>query len=118
MIHFHLCIIGSKILEILIPLYISVLMDPATSDPSTQPKNRQVLHSHFLQRVTEIGPKNPVAFRNIMQTTPTLKAKLESAIRVNQSAKASAKGVSGTSRGFTQPQQPSIKLKMDFSNFK
>ena len=107
--------------DVLIPLYISVLVDPASSDLRTFPQNRQLIHSHFLQRVTEIGPKYPEAFRNVMQVFPASKAKLEAAVRASHSAKGStqsAKGSARTQRGFTQAQQPSIKLKMDFSNFK
>jgi len=56
-----------------------------------------------------------------MQVSPSLKVKLESAVRASQSSGGSAqhaKSTARTSQGFSQPQQPSIKLKMDFSNFK
>lgn len=119
---------GSQMMALLIPLYISILFDPSTSDLRTLPKAQVQVHEFFLQRVTLIGPKYPEAFRNVMQASPGLKLKLESAVRSSQSA-ARTKGPvplrgKGAGNSGIQPQQqqqqqqPSIKLKMDFSNFK
>ena len=57
-----------------------------------------------------------------MQASQGLKQKLEAAVRANQSSAkskgAAQAGVKGSARGMSQQQQPAIKLKMDFSNFK
>ena len=123
-IHTH-TLTESQMMALLIPLYISVLADPFTSDLRTLSKSHKQVHDYFLQRVTLIGPKYPEAFRNVMQTSPALKQKLEAAVRANQSAATRAPPTQsrlGAGQGpLTQPQQqqqPSIKLKMDFSNFK
>ena len=114
--------IGSQMMALLIPLYISILADPSTTDLRTLPKAQVQIHEFFLQRVTLIGPKYPEAFRSVMQASSALKLKLESAVRASQKAKGSAplraKGGGVTAQQKQQQQQPSIKLKMDFSNFK
>lgn len=109
-------------MALIVPLYISTLVDPFTSDLRTLPKARRQVHDYVLQRVTLIGPKHPEAFRSVMLASPTLKQKLEAAVRSNQSQSVSGRGpggVKGAGRHVAQQQQqPSIKLKMDFSNFK
>lgn len=122
----HLTLAESQMMALVIPLYISVLADPSTSDLRTLPKAHRQVHDYFLQRVTLIGPKYPEAFRSVMQASPALKQKLEMAVRANQSTVASGaggrapptQGHLGAGRGTAAQQQPSIKLKMDFSNFK
>ena len=117
----------SEMMALLIPLYISVLADPMTSDLRTLSKAHRQVHDYFLQRVTLIGPKYPEAFRSVMQASPALKQKLEAAVRANQSTATAAAGRGPPTQGHLgvgrgpvaqQQQQPSIKLKMDFSNFK
>ena len=102
---------------LLLPLYISLLIDP-TSTPITQ--HQRQIHSYTLQQVTQIGPKYPAAFRSVMQTSPALKQKLEAAVRAGQAAPGRVGGGRGQAAAGSrmQQQQPSIKLKMDFSNFK
>lgn len=112
----------SQMMALLVPLYISTLADPMTSDLRTLSKAHRQVHEYFLQRVTLIGPKHPEAFRSVMQASPALKHKLEAAVRSNQKSKgmaqAGVKSVGGGVAQQQQQQQPSIKLKMDFSNFK
>lgn len=108
----------SQMMALIIPLYVSVLLDPLTSDLQTLSKQHRQIHDHFLERVKLVGPKHPEAFRSVMQTSPALKQKLEAAVRSSQTAaKAAAMSQGSRTRAGTQ-QQPSIKLKMDFSNFK
>ncbi len=107
-------------MALLIPLYVSTLIDASvTFSPSSQEKQ---IHDFFLQRVTLVGPRYPEAFRSVMLASPAIKLKVESAVRASQVAK-----TKGSSSGsvqarknvtYQQPQQPSIKLKMDFKNFK
>ena len=63
----------------------------------------------------KIGPKYPGPFRSIMSSQPELKSRLENAVRANQ---ASAKPKQPAVQAKVAPAQPSIKLRMDFSNFK
>lgn len=104
-------------MALIIPLYISVLADPSTSDLRTLPQAHRQVHDFFLQRVTLVGPKHPEAFRSVMQASQALKQKLEAAVRDNQSV-AKAKGSTQAGVKSIPQQQPAIKLKMDFSNFK
>lgn len=102
----------AQMLGLLLPLLVSAL----AVGSSTTKQQRQV-HDHVLQRLMQIGPKYPVAFRAVMQSSPTIKQQLEEAIRASQS---SAQTPSREGRRQQLPQQhtPSIKLKMDFSNFR
>lgn len=100
-------------MNLLIPLYVSLLLEPSTL--RTASKQLQQIHEHLLSQVTQIGPKHPELFRALMQGTPELNQRLKAAIQAGQSAAPRA-AMSGR-RGQTQ-QAPSIKLKMDFSNFK
>ena len=103
----------TQMMSLLLPLYISLLIDPTSR--SVTPELRQI-HDYILQQVTQIGPKYPGAFRSVMQTSPALKQKLESAIRASQSPSKAVRTQASRSAG--RQHQPSIKLKMDFSNFK
>lgn len=107
-------------MALLIPLYISVLLDLNTSELRTFPPKQQQIHAHLLQRVTEVGPKYPEAFRCVMQSSPASKLKLEAAVRASHQSKGLAQGgaMADRSQRSISQQQPSIKLKMDFSNFK
>ena len=116
-----------QMMGLLLPLYISLLIDPTTAVSSrgvgTVTQQQRQIHSHTLQQVTQIGPKYPTAFRSVMQSSPALKQKLENAVRAGQATapgKAGGRGQATALRtgGHVQQQQPSIKLKMDFSNFK
>ena len=103
---------------LLLPLYISLLVDPSISRSVSQ-QQRQI-HDFVLQQVTQIGPKYPGAFRSVMQSSPAFKQKLETAIRASQSPSKAARTTAAARSGgrMQHQQQPSIKLKMDFSNFK
>lgn len=110
----------TQMMGLLLPLYISLLIDPAisVSSHSVTQQQRQI-HEYVLQQVTQIGPKYPGAFRSVMQGSPALKQKLESAVRAGQSVGKAVRTRAATTGGRLQTQQaPSIKLKMDFSNFK
>lgn len=103
-------------MKLLLPLYVSVLVEPSTLYTVT--KQRRQIHDHILKHVTRIGPKYPEAFRSVMQDSPDLNQRLKMAIQANQSiSQRSVAGV-GERKGGQLQQAPSIKLKMDFSNFK
>ena len=107
---------------LLLPLYISLLIDPTSSSRGgTITQQQRQIHDYTLQQVTQIGPKYPAAFRSVMQSSPALKQKLENAVRAGQAAPGKAGGrgqAAARTGGHMQQQQPAIKLKMDFSNFK
>ena len=101
--------IESVMMQLLLPLFISLLV-------SAGPQSS--VHKHTLSSLMNIGPLYPTAFRSVLAANPQLKVQLEAAIKggsSNLSAKATQQPYAG---GASKPQQPSIKLKMDFSNFK
>ena len=100
-------------LGVLVPILIALLgHNVGTAKPS---KITKTLHDHCLQRLMKIGPQYPQPFKTIMSTAPELKQQLETAVRANQ---ASIKAKSPVAQPKAAPAQPSIKLRMDFSNYK
>jgi hypothetical protein len=93
-------------LELLIPLFVSLLVDPKTLKRSS---DRKKFQESLLQKLTAIGRHYPVPFKTLM--TPSLKTRLETAIKGSQ-----ATSTSKTTQSIRQ--QPSIALTMDFSKFK
>jgi hypothetical protein len=80
------------------------------------------LHDYALQRLMKIGPQYPSDFRTVMQSCPELKLRLEGAVKASQlrhtnTSAESAADLAAAKLAASQPTQPSIKLKMDFSNF-
>ncbi|XP_072169312.1 HEAT repeat-containing protein 5B-like [Diadema setosum] len=102
-----------QMVALLVPILISLLF---TGDSATQTKQSRALHDHVLQRLMKIGPQYPNAFKSVMAASPDLKTKLESAIHANAASKKAKQPSRQPSRSKT-PAAPSIKLKMNFSNF-
>ena len=102
-------------LGLLVPILVSLLSDSSNSSSSGGGKVTKNLHEEALQRLMKIGPKYPEPFRAIISKAPDLKQQLEAAIRANQT---SAKPKQPTAQAKASPAQPSIKLRMDFSNYK
>lgn len=100
-------------LGLLVPILISLLSDSANL--SKESKITKNLHDKALQNLMKIGPKYPEPFRTVVSSSPELKSRLESAVRANQ---ASVKAKQPTVQPKMAPSQPSIKLRMDFSNYK
>lgn len=67
-----------------------------------------------------IGPKYSVPFKNFMQSSPLLRQQLENAIKAGHGGGGGGGGkeAGGRREAGRTSQAPSIKLKMDFSNFK
>ncbi|XP_038071477.1 HEAT repeat-containing protein 5B-like [Patiria miniata] len=103
-----------QLLALLVPILISLLV-PTTILPSTSRQSR-TLHEQALQKLMKIGPNYPAAFKSVIGSAPDLKAKLEGAIRANQAAVNKQK-TQHVQLKQVAPAAPSIKLKMDFSNF-
>lgn len=112
----HICLSCAEVqmMGLLVPLFVSALVVDSSA-PVT--KQQTQFQDHVLQRLMQIGPRYPVAFRTIMQGSPVLKQQLEAAIRASQSSSRTPLRVGGGRQQLPQ-QAPSIKLKMDFSNFK
>lgn len=131
-------------LTLLVPILISFLLE--TSQLRTATKFSIQLHEAALQWLMKIGPKYPQVsfiffyhvrnanlsiyikfrmqeFKALMGQAPELKNKLESAIRCSQQQAANVLKLSAESKEnktastAAQQQQPTIKLKTDFSNF-
>uniref|UniRef100_H2Z3U9 HEAT repeat-containing protein 5B n=1 Tax=Ciona savignyi TaxID=51511 RepID=H2Z3U9_CIOSA len=101
----------TAVVAMVVPILISCL-----SDTTSQ---RSSLHDSALKKLLQIGLSQPDAFKTSLDTVPGFKSRLESAIRRNQEAQqAREKSVAkNTTAAVAKPAQPSIKLKMDFSNF-
>lgn len=111
----HLMLQGTALMGFVVPLFIRLLMDPASASHAS--KQRKVIHDHVLQSLKQTGPKYPAAFKAVMQNVPQAKQQLEAAIRAEQApSKSGQVGRLGTER--SDSKAPAIKLKMDFSNFK
>ena len=96
---------------LLVPVLISLLLQP--TELRTANKSHRAVHDHVLQKLTQIGPQYPAAFRTAMSSSSDLKSRLEAAVRGQASSRAENAMASSQKQ-----QQPAIKLKMDFSNFK
>lgn len=101
-------------LNLLIPLLISLLVN--TDKLSSSSRGQRLVHTHALERLKLMGPKYPDEFKSIIASNPHFKKTLESALKSSQEAGKISQSTSSPS--VKQPAQPTIKLKMDFSNFK
>ncbi|XP_078089813.1 HEAT repeat-containing protein 5A isoform X2 [Mustelus asterias] len=98
---------------LLLPMLISFLLDEnvLTSAPSPA----KSLHEFALQNLMRIGPQYPSIFQKVMGSSPTMKARLEGAVKGNQES-VKAKTAAGQSKCLGKT-SPSIQLKTNFSNF-
>lgn len=93
------------------------------TEPSQLPgasKQARALHDQVLQRVIKIGHQYQAAFKIVVTASPDLKAKLEGAIRAQNASITKDKKMQqmrNQAKAAAVPAAPSIKLKMDFSNF-
>ena len=101
-------------LNLLIPLLISLLVN--TEKSSFLSNGQRLVRAHALERLKLMGPKYPAEFKSIIASNPQFKKTLESALKSSQEV--GKIGQSTSSTNVKQPAQPTIKLKMDFSNFK
>uniref|UniRef100_A0A452GSW0 HEAT repeat-containing protein 5A n=1 Tax=Gopherus agassizii TaxID=38772 RepID=A0A452GSW0_9SAUR len=66
----------------LLPLLISFLLDENSLGSATN--SARNLHEFALQNVMQIGPQYSSVFKKVMASSPTVKARLESAVKGNQ----------------------------------
>ena len=102
-------------LNLLIPLLISLLI---STDKLNSSNGQRLIHAHALERLKLMGPKYPTEFKSIVASNPQLKTTLESALKSSPEVAKINQSTSSTGAFMKQPVQPTIKLKMDFSNFK
>ena len=106
------------ILSLYIPILVSFLVEE--SDLLRSRSLRSSLHQQVLSRLLVIAPQFKQAFRLLMEQYPSLKKKLEHAIRSqhqNSQSKTTASSITSSSNAFPAA-VPTIQLKTDFSNFK
>ncbi|CAG0883432.1 unnamed protein product [Darwinula stevensoni] len=106
-----------EMLKLVVPCLLHLLEDPSLLSQATP--YRRSLHQLALQKLMQIGPQFPQEFRSLMTKHPKMRQKLEAAVKADSDANQARFQQGKESRGNPQPQQqqPSIRLKMDFSNF-
>ncbi|XP_041514276.1 HEAT repeat-containing protein 5A isoform X3 [Microtus oregoni] len=72
----------SQLVACLLPVLISFLLDEKALGSASSV--RRSLHDFALQNLMQIGPQHSSVFRNVMASSPALKARLEAAVKGNQ----------------------------------
>lgn len=72
----------SQLVACLLPVLISFLLDENALGSATSVMRS--LHDFALQNLMQIGPRYSSVFRNVMASSPALKARLEAAVKGNQ----------------------------------
>uniref|UniRef100_A0A8C9TP61 HEAT repeat-containing protein 5A n=1 Tax=Scleropages formosus TaxID=113540 RepID=A0A8C9TP61_SCLFO len=93
---------------VLLPILISFLLDENALSLASLPA--LTLHKCALQDLMRIGPQHSSIFKAIMASSPSLKARLQSAVKVNQES-VKARSALGQPHCKTSP---SIQLKTNF----
>ncbi|XP_012580101.1 PREDICTED: HEAT repeat-containing protein 5A isoform X2 [Condylura cristata] len=100
----------AQLVSCLLPILISFLLDENTLGSATSIMRN--LHDFALQNLMQIGPQYSSVFKSVMAASPTLKARLEAAIKCNQE---SVKVKIPTSKHTKNPgKNSSIQLKTNF----
>lgn len=111
---------GLPLVVIVVQILMSFVSDVQPANPNLVSKQ---LHEYALSRLNKLGPAYPDEFKILLTRSPTLKVRLENAVRACQqqqmTSRMNAKGKnSNRAANSTQPaNQPAIKLTMDFSSF-
>ena len=106
-----------KLLNLSIPVLIHFLVDDTKKQsPETVSNHKLALHEAALERLTKLGRSHPVEFKEIVGSSQDMSERVKRAA-VAASLKTKAKQQATVARA-AAPAQPSITLKMDFSNFK
>uniref|UniRef100_A0A8C7A6L7 HEAT repeat-containing protein 5A n=1 Tax=Neovison vison TaxID=452646 RepID=A0A8C7A6L7_NEOVI len=100
----------SQLVACLLPILISFLLDDKALGSATAVMKN--LHDFALQNLMQIGPQYSSVFKNVMASSPALKARLEAAIKGNQE---NVKVKISTSKHTKNPgKNASIQLKTNF----
>uniref|UniRef100_A0A8C9T700 HEAT repeat-containing protein 5A n=1 Tax=Scleropages formosus TaxID=113540 RepID=A0A8C9T700_SCLFO len=98
----------AQLTAVLLPILISFLLDENALSLASLPA--LTLHKCALQDLMRIGPQHSSIFKAIMASSPSLKARLQSAVKVNQES-VKARSALGQPHCKTSP---SIQLKTNF----
>uniref|UniRef100_A0A8C5P2U9 HEAT repeat-containing protein 5A n=1 Tax=Jaculus jaculus TaxID=51337 RepID=A0A8C5P2U9_JACJA len=99
-----------QLVACLLPILISFLLDENALGSATSIMRR--LHDFALQNLMQIGPQHSSVFKSVMASSPTLKARLEAAVKGNQE---SVKVKPSPSKQTKSPaKSSSIQLKTNF----
>uniref|UniRef100_A0AAY4A7U5 HEAT repeat-containing protein 5A n=1 Tax=Denticeps clupeoides TaxID=299321 RepID=A0AAY4A7U5_9TELE len=96
-----------QLASVLLPVLISFLLDE-NALVSAPPPSR-LLHVWALQELMRLGPQHPSELRALMALAPSMKARLEAAIKGNQESASAKKSQQPSSKT-----SPSIQLKTNF----
>ncbi|XP_029454843.1 HEAT repeat-containing protein 5A isoform X1 [Rhinatrema bivittatum] len=100
----------AELVALLLPILISFLLDENALGTATNPTRN--LHEFALQHLMQIGPQYSSIFKKLMASCPTMKARLEAAVKGNQeSIKAKTVPKHAKPPGKSSP---SIQLKTNF----
>ncbi|XP_058847609.1 HEAT repeat-containing protein 5A-like isoform X1 [Acipenser ruthenus] len=100
----------SQLMAILLPLLISFLLDENALACAQNPARN--LHEFALQNLMRIGPRYSSVFKTLMASSPSMKARLEAAVKGNQES-VKAKTAALHSKP-PEKNSPSIQLKTNF----
>jgi len=104
----------SQLLKIYIPVLINFLLDEKIDINPNQFKRS--LHEFAMVRLTKIGAQHPDDFKGILNSNTEMRMRVERAV-IQKAERQKAQSLASQQQS-AGPAQPSIKLKMDFSNFK
>lgn len=102
----------SQLLNIHIPVLINFLSD----DPNSAPQFKRLLHDTTLAKLTKLGAQWPAEFKSLLHSDAGMRGRVERAVLHNAERQKALSQAAQQSAAL--PAAPSIKLKMDFSNFK
>ncbi|XP_060553128.1 HEAT repeat-containing protein 5B-like isoform X2 [Ruditapes philippinarum] len=103
------------LLTVFLPILVSYLLDEKSLPTASKISRR--IHDESLSHLMKIGPQYPAQFRVIMTKQTDLKARLETAIKVNQEAKSALIKAQEKAKIAAQPAKPTITLKTNFGSF-
>ncbi|XP_042908893.1 HEAT repeat-containing protein 5B [Parasteatoda tepidariorum] len=104
------------IVGLYVPTLVTLLLDPDSPQQSFSPA-RLAVHECALQQLMKIGPQYPHEFRTVVGCSVRLKNRIEACIRIAQAGSSNFNRDNSSSQTQTSSSSPTIKLKMDFSNF-
>ncbi|XP_035264132.1 HEAT repeat-containing protein 5A isoform X8 [Anguilla anguilla] len=97
-----------QLVAVLLAILISFLLDENAL--SSAPPATRTLHDSALRDLMRLGPQHPSVFKGLMTTSPSMKARLEAAVKGNQE---SLKAKTATHQPVSKS-SPSIQLKTQF----
>lgn len=105
---------GVQLVYLNVVLLAAFVLPPASLAKASKPA--QALHVHALKKITELGTVYPEDFRQVVQSSTTLRAGIEAALKAQQAVAKSQSTKSQTVKSVTKA-APTIQLRKDFSNF-